>query len=714
MTRPCLSALALSAGLLAGGAELRAQTSPSDRAARAADRPPVEAEPPDVPPKDVPEITIVQPAELPPPPPPAPQPRSASDTVRDAAILRAAPHRSADEMVLLVPGAFVTQHSGEGKAYQIFYRGFDAVHGQDIEIWAGGAPVNDVSNLHGQGYADLHFLPVEIVHSLHATPGTYDPRQGDFAVAGTLRFSLGYDRPGVTLKAGAGSHGTQRYFLAYRPPGASDARFAAVEFHRTDGFGPSRAARRASAVAQTVVTLADGLALRLLVTGHAGRFASAGVLPLAAIEDGAADPFATLDPTQGGASARTQAVAELTGGDAGATFGLTSYAVLRSLRLRHNFTGYLTGPDGDSQQQLNDDLAVGATGFYRATRRWLSPEDAIEAGFFVRSDWIEQSQKQLSIVDNRVVADQVDAAVRAHDVAGYLDVEIHPASRLTLRGGARFDALAYLVRDDGARAAGQARSAQGLHVGRKGTADVRLAGALHAIASYGEGFRSPQARSLSDGESAPFTRVRSHEAGLRWHASRLTASLAAFHTRLSDDLVFDQATVRNERVPGTRRTGLALDAAALLGGWLRAGAGATYTRSVFAAGDARYRAGDLVPYAPQWVARADLLAERRLFPWRGGPVRGRCGLGLSHLAWRPLPYGQWGHDVVLADATLGARWSALEISVDVTNLLGARWYDGQFLYASRWERAQAASLVPQRHVTAGAPRMVLASLALTL
>ena len=88
-------------------------------------------------------------------------PRSASETTLDRPLMEAAPHRTASDLLRLVPGLSITQHSGEGKAHQIFFRGFDAVHGQDLEIWAGGAPVNDVSNIHGQGYADLHFLMPE-------------------------------------------------------------------------------------------------------------------------------------------------------------------------------------------------------------------------------------------------------------------------------------------------------------------------------------------------------------------------------------------------------------------------------------------------------------------------------------------------------------------------------------------------------------------------
>ena len=236
---------------------------------------------------------------------------------------------------------FITQHSGEGKAYQIFYRGFDAVHGQDLEVWAGGAPVNDVSNIHGQGYADLHFLPVEIVREIVATPGTYDPRQGDFAVAGTLRFELGYDQPGITAKAEAGTFDTHRYFLAWHPRTGAPGTFAAAELYETQGFGPSRAAQRASAVAQVETALDPETGLRVMASAYAGHFASAGVLRLADVESGAVDRFATYDATQGGASSRTQLVGELRHRDADATWSLSTFLVLRTLRLRQNFTGYL-------------------------------------------------------------------------------------------------------------------------------------------------------------------------------------------------------------------------------------------------------------------------------------------------------------------------------------------------------------------------------------
>lgn len=638
--------------------------------------------------------------------------RSASEVVRDRAVLQAAPHRSADELLFVVPGVFITRHSGEGKAFQIFYRGFDAVHGQDLEIWAAGAPVNDVSNIHGQGYADLHFIPVETVRQLTATPGTYDPHQGDFAVAGTLRFDLGLERTGITSQLELGQFDTRRVFLGYRPEGAHEATFGAVELYHTGGFGPSRAADRAAALGQWVVDLGDQTSLRLFASGYTGQFATAGVLRLSDIESGAVDRFATYDPTQGGSATRAQVVAAIDHRDDVAHTTFSTYAVLRSFRLRENFTGFLKDPDGDSEQQLNDAIVVGATGSYRRTVDLFSPKDAIEVGMFARADWIEQSQRRLSVTDGSVTAQEVDAKVRGYDIAGYLDLALHPIDRLTLRGGARLDGLGYASQDNGARAAGQARSSQGSHLGAKASADLRILPTLHAVLSYGDGFRSPQARSLAENQTTPFTRVHSGELGLQGSLSWIKGSVAGFYTTLSDDLVFDQATNRNERVPSTERLGVTADAQLELVEGLTLVGSLTYTQSRFTGSDARFAEGDLVPYAPQLVGRIDGSYTRALGTVLGLDVQARIGGALSVLARRPLPYAELGHDIALVDATAGLRVGPVELGVECFNLLDADYYDGEFVFATRWDPSQAGSLVPDRLVTSGAPRTLLATLSI--
>ena len=46
-------------------------------------------------------------------------------------------------------------------------------HGTDINVSVDGMPVNMVSHIHGQGYADLHFLIPETVSSYDFGKGPY-------------------------------------------------------------------------------------------------------------------------------------------------------------------------------------------------------------------------------------------------------------------------------------------------------------------------------------------------------------------------------------------------------------------------------------------------------------------------------------------------------------------------------------------------------------
>jgi hypothetical protein len=645
-------------------------------------------------------------------------PRSASEVVRKRDVLQAAPSRTASDLLKLVPGVFITQHSGQGKAHQIFLRGFDAVHGQDLEMWVGGAPVNEVSNIHGQGYADMHFVMPEVVKQIRAKPGTFDPRQGDFAVAGSIAFDLGYDEPGVTASLTLGSFGERRIFLAYHPENAPDTTFAAFEAQSTDGFGPSRAARRTSAIGQATYALGSFATARVMASTYAARFDSAGVLRLRDIESGAVDRFATYDPRQGGDSSRTQVVLALGNEDEAerSTWSIAPYFVARALRLRSDFTGYLEDPvDGDSTQQSNEALTVGMTGFYRRKLRIFSPEDGLEAGVFARNDWIEQSQRRLSVVNDRTTKTLVDAKIRATDAGGYVDASVRPVRRVMVRGGVRVDGLSYAVQDQAGEAAGAARSALGMHIGGKATVDVVVVPGLHALLSYGDGFRSPQARSLGDGERTPFTKVRSFEGGVRYaDGNRAGLNLAVFYTRLGDDLVFDQATARNERAPATQRLGFALDFTLRPRPWLVHSGSLTYTRASFTASGDGQTAGALVPYAPQLVGRVDLALTPRLARLFNRDLTGKLGTGLTFLALRPLPYAEFGHNIFLADLSAGLRLKEVELEADVYNLLDAKWYDGEYTYASNFQRGAAPELVPLRHVTVGAPFTIFGTLSVHL
>ena len=98
------------------------------------------------------------------------------------------PVKSAQDLLRLVPGLFIAQHQGGGKAEQIFLRGFDADHGTDVNISVDGMPVNMVSHAHGQGYADLHFLIPETVQGYDFGKGPYYTTKGDLCTAGYVAY----------------------------------------------------------------------------------------------------------------------------------------------------------------------------------------------------------------------------------------------------------------------------------------------------------------------------------------------------------------------------------------------------------------------------------------------------------------------------------------------------------------------------------------------
>jgi outer membrane cobalamin receptor len=67
---------------------------------------------------------------------------SASEGIVLAYQLENRPTLRPGELLEVVPGLVVTQHTGDGKANQYFLRGFNLDHGTDFATWVEGRPVN--------------------------------------------------------------------------------------------------------------------------------------------------------------------------------------------------------------------------------------------------------------------------------------------------------------------------------------------------------------------------------------------------------------------------------------------------------------------------------------------------------------------------------------------------------------------------------------------
>lgn len=647
--------------------------------------------------------------------------RAASDFSIEVAERPVASRGQMSSVLRLVPGLHLSQHSGEGKADQFFLRGFDAIHGQDIEVIVGGIPINEPSNVHGQGYADLNFVIPELIASLRAIEGTYDLRQGDFAVAGSLRLDLGLAERGVTIRGDYGNFDSWRTFVAWGPRSQPEETFVAVDYEASDGFGPNRAWNRVRAMGQALLELPGDWSMRLLATSHAGRFSSAGVVRIDDLETGEFGFYDTYDPFQGGFSSRHQGLAEVRyeGDDDRASLSL--FGGYRDLRLCHDFTGFIqetaaqsgeiTSRPGDLAEQVHEALDLGMTGAYRRLSIPLPWVRSIEVGLSVRHTRIDQSQRRLRRVDRQPWRDEIDAALQLTSIGSYLDLDIQPTTWLALRGGLRMDAFAAEIVDHlGYEGLGGRRDALGVQASPRATIEARPAESVSIFASYGRGLRSPQALSLGDGEKVPLTTIDSGELGFSLRREDLgELRLAGFTTYIEEDLIFDHVTGRNVFTGETLRSGVTLAVARELTSWARAAGNLTWTRATL------LETGELVPYAPPLVARADLIAGGVVARFWQRELRLEGTVSVSVVGPRPLPYDERSHSMVLVDVAGSIRLGEIELGVSLRNLMNRRWRDGEFVYVSNFERDRTdPSLVPARHLTAGYPLLVMGFVALHL
>ena len=612
----------------------------------------------------------------------------------------------ASELLQATPGLYMSQHTGRGKAHQFFLRGFDAVHGSDLEVRVQGIPINEVANIHGQGYADILFLIPSVIGRLRYAKGPFLGEQGDFSTTGTLSLDLGLAERGLTLQAGLGSFWQRELEIAWGPRGMGEDSFVAAQFSQGDGFGQNRGWLEGRGMAQ--VGLAIGrYRLRLWVAAHYGRFESAGVLRESDIASGKVGFYDAQRAGMGGHTGRFLAQAALSWKDDGQSREVMLYAMGRDLRLKENFTGYLNEAQGDTFEQLHRFVQAGGTA--RWEHRWLALEQLqrLRMGLELRYDQIEQAQYRLTDGSLRHKT-EIDAAVQAYQVAAWADLASRLTPWLRWRAALRATLLGMTVDDQVVVAPRpSSRDGVGFQLAPRTVLQVLFSSRWKLFLAYGMGFRSAQARSLRDGERIPFQEAHSAELGGRFlFEGWADVSLAIFTTYVAQELVFDHATASNLYAGASWRVGGELDLRVRLGvSWLWLDTMLSYTEGRFAT------TGEPVPYAPRLLSRHGLV-----FRWRAptGGWRLMVALRASVLGPRPLPFGFVGEPIFLLHAAAQVTVGPVFLRIDGNNLLNQAWKDGQFVYSSAFERGVAPQKIPQLHFTAGEPFRIFATLGVRL
>jgi len=229
------------------------------------------------------------------------------------------PVKSAQDLLRLVPGLFIAQHQGGGKAEQIFLRGFDADHGTDVNVSVDGIPVNMVSHAHGQGYADLHFLIPETVSGYDFGKGPYYSDKGDFTTAGYVTYNtktvLGQDM----VKVEAGQFNTFRTvalinLLSEKALKKGTSAYIAGEGLYSNG-GPfilPEHFTRYNLFGKFNTKVGNNSKLTAIVSTLASGWRASGEIPDRAVAEGyIPNRFGALDSSQGGYTTRTNASLKL-------------------------------------------------------------------------------------------------------------------------------------------------------------------------------------------------------------------------------------------------------------------------------------------------------------------------------------------------------------------------------------------------------------------
>ncbi|MFW2390548.1 MAG: TonB-dependent receptor domain-containing protein [Polyangiales bacterium] len=678
------------------------------------------------------------------------QGRGAADFTIDRKVLDAAPAVSANDLLQRAPGLYVANVEGDAAGGFLYLRGFNAEHGQDIELKLGEVPLNQPSNIHGQGYSYLDFIVPEAVHELRVIEGVYDPAQGDFAVAGTVEFDLGVERRGIYAKTELGSFRTFRQVGIFAPKDKDRDTFGAFQFRRSDGFGENRDGISGSAMFQAGFGKQDW---RFRVHGAfwGARYNSAGVLRADDIEDGSVGFYDVYPyPTARAQNAfNAGGILGVHGERRGENRKNTSFDIwlqLHDFRIQQNFTGFTErsqiNPDwvgrGDLIEQRDRRFVIGGNARHRTAR--FEPADnakgTVEMGVSSRVDLINpQAQNLIQAPSNQTWDRRVDADIVQADIGLWVDLDWDFSKYFNVKGGVRADVLFFDINDNLGNFVpdfrpdtfipGYRRTAAGVVAGPRLALTGKPTEWFDIVGAYGEGFRSPQARTLVDGEIAPFTKVRSLDFGVRFRLfpeEQLKLTLTGYRTWLDNDVFFDAAEGRLENIGPTSRTGFVFYAVTNPLPWLVGSVSVTYVSAVLDGPPPStvenptpaFSEGDLLPFIPPWIVRLDVGAGDDLVDLGKYPLHGHLGLGYTFIGSRPLPFSQSASPFSLLDLSARLSWWFLELGFQVFNLLDKQYAGNEFVFVSDWNPDATGSRIPARHISAGRPRTLFFTIGIQL
>lgn len=617
------------------------------------------------------------------------------------------PINTTQDLLRMVPGLFIAQHAGGGKAEQLFLRGFDVDHGTDVAISVDNMPVNMVSHAHGQGYADLHFVIPETVDNIQFNKGCYQANTGDFNTAGAVKFQTKNFVPENKIKVEAGRFNTYRGMVLFNLLPVKDSierkhsAYVASEAFYTKGFFESpQHFNRFNVFAKYHGILSRNTFLTASISTFSSRWDASGQIPQRAVNDGTISRFGSIDNSEGGKTSRSNANIQLT--TEVANLGAWTNQIFwsnYSFSLFSNFTFYKDDHTrGDEIHQYENRNMFGYTTSlkrdYAVAHKTL--KTTIGGGY--RGDIIDNIG--LAHVEKRTFLNDVKkGSIHESNLNGFMDASLLLSTRLTFNAGLRYDYFLFSYKssiDDTTSASRE----QGI-LSPKANIYYKLSHAVQLYLSGGYGFHSNDARvSVYKTSQSSLPRAKSVDLGTNLKIeSKLFVNMALWYMYLESEYVYVGDDGLLEPSGSTRRYGIDMSFRYQILKWLFADMDINLAKP-------RYidlpKGENYVPLAPPITSTGGLSIKQH--NWSAS-LRYRC-LG-KRAAVEDNSIIASGYFIM--DAVVNYQWKLFQFGMSAENIFNQKWKEAQFATESQLQHETTP--VTEIHFTPGIPFYVKGSIA---
>lgn len=604
------------------------------------------------------------------------------------------PVNSPQELLRMVPGLFIGQHAGGGKAEQIFLRGFDIDHGTDIAISVDGIPVNMVSHAHGQGYADLHFLQPETVNNINFDKGSYFASKGNLATAGFVDFTTKDRIKNDEIALEVGQFNTQRIRGMFNLlDSEKESLYFSGSYLQTDSYFDAPQNFNRTNLFSKYTLFNESSKVSFSIFHFDSKWNASGQIPQRAVDQGLIGRFGAIDDTEGGNTSRSivnfKHDKQL---DENSTLKTSAYLSLYDFELYSNFTFFLEDPiNGDQIKQKEKRTTFGLNSEFEKITNVKETPVKYQLGIGLRQDKVADIElshtvNRLTTLDNIMLGD-----INESNLSAYGNAEFK-FNKLIINPGIRYDYFKFDYYDKLSPTYSNEATNKGI-LSPKLNFLYQYNDKLQLVLKSGKGFHSNDTRvNIANGVRKTLPASYGSDLGFVWKPMpKLIVNSALWYLFLEQEFVYVGDAGIVEPSGKTERKGIDVGLRYQLTDWLFLNADYTYNsaKSIEEPNGQNY-----IPLAPKSTFMGSFSVIKNRF---AGSFKSR------YLGDRPANEDNSlvAKGYFVSDLNLNYTFKNFTIGVLVENIFDTKWNETQFETETRLQGE--TNSVTEIHFTPGTP-----------